>query len=83
MISSWYRVWLNADLLLNANTNQETRDIAESTDPWTLLRTRDFRFVILDKRYPGTDALLKMLPSDSDLRLLYQDKTCSAYEILP
>ena len=83
MISSWYRVWLNADLLLHANNNQETRDIAESTDPWTLLRTRDFRFVILDKRYPGTDALLKMLPSDSDLRLLYQDKTCSAYEILP
>jgi hypothetical protein len=83
MISSWYRVWLNADLLLHANTDQETRDIAESTNPWTLLRAHDFRFVMLDKRYPGTDALLKTLPPDSDLRLLYQDKTHAAYEILP
>lgn len=39
--------------------------------------------VMLDKRYPGTDALLKTLPSDSDLHLLYQDKTHAAYEILP
>lgn len=83
MISSWYRVWLNADLLQRANTDQDTRDIAESADPWMLLRTRNFRFVMLDQSYPGTDALLKTLPPDSDLHLLYQDKTHSAYEILP
>ena len=83
MISSWYRVWLNADLLLRANSDQDTRDIAVSADPWTVLRTRNFRFVLLDKRHPGTDALLKTLPSDADLRLLYQDRTLSAYEIPP
>jgi hypothetical protein len=48
-----------------------------------LLRARDFRFVMLDNRYPGTDALRKTRPSDADLRLLYQDKTHAANEILP
>ena len=83
LLLTYYRLWLRPDLLQAVSTSHE---LALAKDPnkdfWTLIREKQFRFILWDKNIVKLDPkLFNSPPKDIQLIEIYNNGPLIAYEI--